>query len=261
MIMKKAFVGLVMLSMLATIAVAQKPAVVTDNERGWKRIGQVTASFKKQNESITVLGADEFSAIKLKVNEAPVNIERLQIFYESGEMEEIDVRKQLQAGAETSSLQLKHPDRDIQKVAFTYKSLPNSGGDKADVELYGLKKDHPKGEDAYRQDKVEEDAERAVEDTEREVEQAADEAEGEVEQAADETERETEQAADETDEEISETAAKVMADIVDKRHDTKVGPKGQVVFITDDNRYYYINNEGEKVFVTELQLKNKKDND
>jgi hypothetical protein len=244
--MKKAFVVLFVLGMLVTTAFPQKPAVVGDNEPGWKRIGQVSASFKRQNESIAVLGADEFSAIKLKVTEAPINIERVQVFYESGDMEELNVRRELQAGAETSTLTLKHPDRDIQKVAFTYKTTPNFKGEKADVELYGLKTDQPKGKDAYREDKAAEDIEREAEEAERDVEKSAERTESDLERAGDE---------------VSETAAKVMADIKDKRHETKVGPNGQVIFISDDSRYYYINNEGNKVFVTEIQLKDKPNKD
>src|SRR5688500_16178648 len=99
---------------------AQKPGVVLGNDPGWKKIGETVASFKSQNESIAVLGADEFAAIKIKVEDAPLHIERLQVFYESGDMEEIDVKKSIQAGEESEVFRLEHPDRDIQKVAFTY---------------------------------------------------------------------------------------------------------------------------------------------
>jgi hypothetical protein len=106
-----------MLAIICTMqSYAQKPAVVSSNEEGWQHIGQVTASFKMQNESIAVLGADEFSAIKLKVSEAPLHIERLQVFYESGDMEEIDVRSDISAGNESRVIKLKHPDRDINKL-------------------------------------------------------------------------------------------------------------------------------------------------
>jgi hypothetical protein len=243
--MKKACVVLVLLGLWVNTSFSQKPAVVADNDDGWKRIGQVTASFKKQNESIVVLGADEFTAVRLKVSEAPINIERLQVFYESGDMEEINVRSELQAGSQTKSFNLKHPDRDIKKVAFTYKTLPNFTGEKADVELYGLKAGQPKGDDAYRKD---------------EVEKAAENAERDVEKSAERTENDVERAADNAGDAVSETAAKVMADIRDNRHATKVGPKGQVIFISKDSRYYYIDNEGNKVYVTEIQLKSKEDN-
>src|SRR3954464_2563736 len=79
---------------------AQKPAVVTTNAPGWHKVGEITANFKNQTESIVVLGADEFTAIKLKVIDAPIHIQRVQVFYESGDMEEMAVAKQLQKGEE-----------------------------------------------------------------------------------------------------------------------------------------------------------------
>src|SRR5687768_14268261 len=116
---------IIMLLLVATgfAAQAQKPAVVADNEPGWKHIGQVTASFKTTSESIVVLGADEFQAIKLKVSEAPIQIDRVQVFYESGQMEELDVKSELKEGGETRVINLSNPQRDINKVAFTYRTL------------------------------------------------------------------------------------------------------------------------------------------
>lgn len=304
--MKKACVILlVLLGLLVNVGYSQKPAVVGDNDPGWKRIGQVTASFKKQSESISVLGADEFTAIKLKVSEAPISIERVQVFYESGDMEELDVRSKLEDGSETATLKLTKPYRDIKKVAFTYKTLPNTDGEKADLELFGLKTDQEEHSDSYLEKKAEnadedideaaretkedvkeagreveeeaeeagreveeeaEETEREAEEAEREVEQEAKEAENEfreesreAEREAEETEGDVERAIENTGDDISEAAAKAMADIKDRRHQTKVGPKGQIIFITDEGVYYYIDNEGKKVFVKEIELKDKPD--
>jgi hypothetical protein len=231
-------------SLILGSAYAQKPAVVADNDAGWHRIGETNASFKKQNESIVVLGADEFSAIKIKIKDAPIHIERLQVFYESGEMQDIDVKSEMKAGASSGAFQLDHPDRDINKIAFTYHTVANSQGDKAGVEVYGLKTNQPAGKDSYddKADKAEKDLEQAKDDTKREAKEA---------------ESDLEKAAEKTGDQVSETAAKAAAEVDDKRHDTKVGPQGQVVYISDDNRYYYISEEGKRVFVTEMQLKDK----
>ncbi|MEX2232182.1 MAG: hypothetical protein WD824_08480 [Cyclobacteriaceae bacterium] len=251
---------------------AQKPGVVLSNDPGWQKIGETVASFKLQNESISVLGADEFAAIKIKVD-APLHIERLQVFYESGEMEEIDVKKRIQAGDESGVFKLKHPDRDIQKVAFTYNTVPNAQGEKADVELYGFKTGNEPSE-SYRDEKerAEEKAERAEKKLERaeekgerkaeaDIERKADEAEDELEENADESESDLERAAEKTGDAISETAGKAAAEIDDARHDTKVGPDGQTVYVSDDSRYYYVNEKGKRIYVTELQLKDKQEKD
>lgn len=201
-------------------SLAQKPGVVVGNEPGWQKIGETVASFKSQNESIAVLGSDEFAAIKIRVEDATLQIERLQVFYESGDMQEIDVKKKIKSGGESKAYRLDHPDRDIQKVAFTYSTEANAEGDKADVVLLGLKSGQ-EGRDskAYRDD--------------------------------------VERKADETGDAVSEGAAKVAAEIDDPRHPEKVGPNGQTIYIGDDSRLYYISEEGKRVYVNKTQLKDK----
>jgi hypothetical protein len=212
---------------------AQKPAVVTSNEPGWQHIGQVSASFKSQKESIEVLGADEFTAIRLKVSQAPLHIEKLQVVYESGDTEDIDVRSQINAGTETRVISLKHPDRDIARVSFTYHTVNNSKGEQADVQLYGLKTNQPAGADSYRDDKEEmkEDAREAEEDAREEAQSAGDK--------------------------ISEGVNDAAAAIADQKLKHKVGPGGETVYLDDNAKYYYINNQSKKVYITKAQLKDK----
>lgn len=227
---------------------AQKPAVVASNEAGWQHIGQTTASFKSQNESIEVLGADEFTAIKLKVTDAPLHIERLQVFYESGDMEEINIRSEIGANSETKVVKLKHPDRDINKVAFTYKTAPNASGEKADVELYGLKTNQPAGKDSYREEK---------EEIKKDAKETRDDVKREANEAADDVERGAQSAGDKISEGVNDAAAAIK----DQKVKDKVGPGGETVYLDDNAKYYYINNEGNKVYITKLQLKDKPDDE
>jgi hypothetical protein len=247
--MKKGIMCFVLMlaSAVAINTYGQKPAVVTDNDAGWKMIGQTTANFKMQNESIVVLGADEFTAIKLKVKEAPLEIERLQVFYESGEMEEIQVKDNFNTNGETRVINLKHPDRDIQKVAFTYKTRPNARGEKADVQLFGLKTNQPAGADSYRKEK-------------REAEEDLDSAGREIRQDADEADNDIERSAEKVGDNISEGVNDAGAAIKDKKLKNKVGPGNETAYVDDNGKYYYIDNTGKKVYITKLQLKDKPDN-
>jgi hypothetical protein len=136
---KAALVGVVLLVAFVTSAFAQEPSVMLSNKPGWHKIGEVKADFKMENQSISVLGNDQFKSILLKVTDAPINIEELQVFYESGDMEKFNVKNELKAGAETRKLDLKGGAQEIKKVMFTYKTLPNQQDEKAHVELYGLK--------------------------------------------------------------------------------------------------------------------------
>ncbi|HEX8038102.1 MAG TPA: hypothetical protein VF490_03085 [Chryseosolibacter sp.] len=251
--MKKTMVVILMSVFAWTLntARAQKPGVVLSNDEGWQKIGETVASFKSQDESIAVLGADEFAAIKIKVEDAPLRIDRLQVFYESGDMQEIKVDKQIQAGEESGVFKLDHPTRDIQKVAFTYHTLPNANGDKAGVELYGMKTGD-KSSDAYRKDddRVKDRSDRTSEETREDINRKAERTENDVDRAAEKTGKD-----------ISETAGNVAADIDDPKLDTKVGPQGQTIYVGDDSRYYYVNQDGKRVYCSWSQLKDKKDKD
>jgi hypothetical protein len=283
--MKKGFGGLLMLlgTFVGVNTYAQKPAVVISNEPGWHKIGEISADFKTDMESISVHGADEFTALKLKVTDASLNIERLQIFYESGDMEEINLRSQINENAESSVINLKHPDRDIQKVTFTYKTVPNAKEDKAEVELYGLKTNQPQGTDTYRKDRKDRDndLDRAKDNTERDLKNAGDEVEREADEAGDDIRRETDEVGDDVRREaneaeaeineetreakeglkkensLKETVKDVESDLKDEKVEGKVSATGETVYITEDGKYYYIDHHRNKVFVTKEQLKDK----
>ncbi len=134
-----------MLFVLLFVAVAtvnvfgQKPSVVASDKPGWHKIGEVTADLKTETESIVVLGKDAFKSIKLKVTDAPINIESLQVVYESGEKEDVSVANELTAGTETKVIDLKNSAKEIEKIVFKYKTMPSYKNEKAHVELYGLK--------------------------------------------------------------------------------------------------------------------------
>ncbi|HEY0651524.1 MAG TPA: hypothetical protein VGD65_00300 [Chryseosolibacter sp.] len=266
--MKRAAVGFMLF--LATFqSLAQKPSIVTSTEEGWQKIGETTVNFKEEDESIVVMGADEFSALKLKVTDAPIRIERVQVFYESGEMQELDVDTELLAGAETEGFQLDQKDRDIQKVAFTYRTTANTSGDKAHVELHGLKTDVREPSDAYRDrpdntgvidslDGGAQEADSAVNQAGQELNDAAENIEDDVEDGAERITNDTLQNPQNNADEVMETAANAASGIADKKIENKVGPEGQSIYIDSDSKYYYINDEGKKVIIDKKQLKDKK---
>lgn len=131
---------LVMFTLICvTGAYAQKPAVVTDKAAGWQKIGETKASFETDRDELVVLGADRFKSIRLHVTDASLNLLDLEVYYETGDKEDIAVRQEIRAGGETRVIDLKGKDRELKKVVFIYKTVPNSAKDKAKVELWGLK--------------------------------------------------------------------------------------------------------------------------
>jgi hypothetical protein len=103
--------------------------------------------------------------------------------------------------------------------------------------------------------------ERAAEKVENETERAADEVEEEAEEVERDAERAAEKAERETDDEgnaIREGAANVGAHIKDKVYEGKGGPHGQTVYIDKHSKYYFIGEDGKKVFLTKAQMTRKK---
>jgi hypothetical protein len=242
---------------------AQKPGVVMSNEDGWQKIGETTASFKMQTESIVVLGADRFNKIRLKVTDAPIQFERLQVVYESGNVEDYEVRNLVDPGDETRAIRI-DGDQDINKIVFTYKTVRNADNDKAHVELYGLKIGQESAsyrDDADRDaDKVEKDIERESEQIENDIDSAAENTEEEVQETAEQSERKTKDGVDKVGDKISEMAANAAAEVNDQMFTGKMGPDGQNIYIDKHDKYYYINKEGNKVYISKSEVKDKPKN-
>jgi hypothetical protein len=175
--MKKLVSILFVSSIIATSAMAQKTAVLVDEKTGWQKIGETTVNFKTDKDNIVILGKDRFKALKFKVMDAAIDLQDLEVYYENekGDMksdndkdskvdvdmkgkdkgvdittkeerkandpnrEDISVRSPIQAGQESRVIDLKGTSRELKKVVFTYRTLPNSKDEKAKVELWGLR--------------------------------------------------------------------------------------------------------------------------
>ena len=137
--MKKLILMMSLVTATALSAIAQQPELITSNKAGWHKIGDVTANFKLDKDGITVLGRDRFKSIKLIVKDAPLEIFSVEVYYESGESEFIKVDQKLEKGESTRAIDLKGRDRELKKVVFVYKTIPNSKDEKSEIELYGLK--------------------------------------------------------------------------------------------------------------------------
>ncbi|HEY3404963.1 MAG TPA: hypothetical protein VGK59_16355 [Ohtaekwangia sp.] len=109
------------------------------------------------------------------------------------------------------------PDKEVSKVAFTYQTDPNSKGNKANVSLFGLVPDEKESSEKDRA---------SYEQNDR-------------------------------DQDFAKQSSKAMAEVTDKKHDKKVGPDGQTIYIESTPKYYYINEKGDKVYVSESRLKDK----
>jgi len=118
---------------------AQDAGIVASNKPGWHKIGEVKADFKTESESIAILGKDKFKAVKFKVTDAPINIDKVVVRFEDDRTQEIPLSGMIRPGSETGTYNLQDPYKELKKVTFTYRSDPNYRNNKAHVELFGLK--------------------------------------------------------------------------------------------------------------------------
>lgn len=137
--MKKTILILLATVLTAGILHAQKPEVVTSGKPGWHKIGDASVNFKTDKDEFIVLGKDRFKSIQLKVTDAPVHVEDLQVFYEGGGKEDVAIKEDFNAGSKSRVIPLKNHSAEINKVVFIYRTKPNAKVEKAHIELWGLK--------------------------------------------------------------------------------------------------------------------------
>ncbi len=70
----------------------------------------------------------------------------------------------------------------------------------------------------------------------------------------------TSTAAKDVGKKTSELAGKGAAAVVDKKYEGKAGPNGEIVYINEHAKYYYVNKAGHRVYLTAAQLKTKPNN-
>ena len=122
------------------VAFAQLPKVVTSDKKGWHKIGETRVDFKKERDEIVILGANRFSAIKIKVENAPVDFMGAEAYYESGDKQDLQfLSKSIKAPGESEIINLNGGERTLKKIVLVYKTIPNYKDKEAHVEIWGLK--------------------------------------------------------------------------------------------------------------------------
>jgi hypothetical protein len=105
----------------------------------WVHIGVVSADYGADHDTIAIKGHDNFRRLRFKVKDAPLELKRMVVTYESGEPDNIEVRENIAKGGESREIDLKGSGtRSIRRVDFWY-STRGQGQGKADVSLWGMR--------------------------------------------------------------------------------------------------------------------------
>ena len=120
--------------------VAQKPAVILNDKAGWHKIASKNVDLERDRDEISVVGADRFASIKLVVTSGMISLYDLEVIYDSGDKQVIEVRNKIKEGGESQTFDLKGSERDVKKIIMVYQSLHGDNNfKKASVEVWGFK--------------------------------------------------------------------------------------------------------------------------
>ncbi|GAA4650293.1 hypothetical protein GCM10023116_25760 [Kistimonas scapharcae] len=120
---------------LALMSVISVGALADD----WKKLGERRVSFNSETDTIHVSGfKGKFDKIFLRVEDAPIRLEKIKVVFGNGGHQNFYIRKRLEKGRQTVPLRLIDGDRVINKIELNYRTA--MGGYKtAEVKVYGLR--------------------------------------------------------------------------------------------------------------------------
>jgi hypothetical protein len=106
----------------------------------WKLLGVRQVNHSADHDVIDVK-SDEgpFKSIELRVKSAPVEFNKVTVFFEKGNQQVVEMRDRIQEGGKTRQIDLQGDSeaRRITRVQFDYRT--DESGNKAIVELWGIK--------------------------------------------------------------------------------------------------------------------------
>lgn len=137
--MKKIFFLLIIMAGFYRPVLAQEHALVLSDEKGWHKIAETSVDFKNEKQEVVLHGANRFAALKFAVTDAPIDLQTMEIYYDSGDKQAIEFNTTLSIGTKSKQIDLNGGERNIDKIIFAYHTVPNSKDEKAHVEIWGLK--------------------------------------------------------------------------------------------------------------------------
>lgn len=113
----------------AKIVFLGTPSNAKPSPAGWDRLGCKEVSFGVDHDTVKVGRKDgSFTAIRLKVRKAPIEMFALRVTFGNGQSQDIKVRSVIKDGGETRDIDLTGGMRGIDRVDMLYKSIPTFKG-------------------------------------------------------------------------------------------------------------------------------------
>jgi hypothetical protein len=104
---------------------------------GWIHLGDKHVDGKADHDKISIGRSDgTFRQLQIRVEDAPVDFQRVVVHYGNGTDEELQFRERINAGGETRAMDLRGGNRFIKSVEFWYEKA-DWGSRRPTVRLYG----------------------------------------------------------------------------------------------------------------------------
>lgn len=144
--MRKAILFFVTLSLFSLKAIAQEVVAVKTGASGtWQELGTINVDFKLNHDDIVLMGPAEFKSFKFKVFDAPVQILNMNVIYQNGKVDQMNIKYLVQPGVESRVIDLKtkggvkDSERKIRRITVWYQSATKDQQGKAKLVLWGMK--------------------------------------------------------------------------------------------------------------------------
>lgn len=106
------------------------------NMQNWKFIGDKIVAFGPDRDVLFVTGNDAFRQIKIKVTGAPLHIVDMDVYFENGEKQNVELKNRFRQGQESRVIDFPGGERRIKKIEFLYSTVGVAKG-KARVAVWG----------------------------------------------------------------------------------------------------------------------------
>jgi hypothetical protein len=106
---------------------------------GWTYLGDAHVDGAQDHDKVKGISSKgEFRAIRLKVEDAAIEFERVLVHYHDGEAVPIQIRSRINAGGQTRVIDLPGNRRNIDEIEFWYARANAANPQKPHVVLWGL---------------------------------------------------------------------------------------------------------------------------
>ncbi len=130
--MTKRMLGLALLAGLAAAAYAQPGA-------GWEYLGDAHVDGMQDHDNIKVTASKgEFKSIRLKVEDAAIEFDRVVVHFGNGNTVPIQIRAKIPAGGQSRVIDLPGKERIIESLELWYARGNPSNPQKPHVVLWGM---------------------------------------------------------------------------------------------------------------------------